>query len=232
MTYIKRAAELRLEGDGPVQGRARRRRPIGTGSPASRRSTSCPATRLSSTTSPQCGPRSPNGSAGVSGVRDEKYRLYFDGIMNWNKLGLLSREVRRAWRRGALRPVHPQCVLAGAAAHRRGRSDPRDGPALPALPDQPRHEDPGLPDAAGIAASTTIDGVVFHSTRTCRAFTGPQRLLAKTVQRQARHTDDVLRRRRRRRLLLQGRDPGEPSGGDAGGDRRPPRPGEVWRPMS
>jgi benzoyl-CoA reductase/2-hydroxyglutaryl-CoA dehydratase subunit BcrC/BadD/HgdB len=27
-----------------------------------------------------------------------------------------------------------------------------------------------------------VDGVVFHSTRTCRAFTGPQQILAKTVQ--------------------------------------------------
>ena len=29
--------------------------------------------------------------AGVSGVRNERYRLYFDGIMNWNKLGFLFR---------------------------------------------------------------------------------------------------------------------------------------------
>jgi benzoyl-CoA reductase/2-hydroxyglutaryl-CoA dehydratase subunit BcrC/BadD/HgdB len=27
-----------------------------------------------------------------------------------------------------------------------------------------------------------VDGVVFHSTRTCRAFTGPQRLLAKAAR--------------------------------------------------
>jgi benzoyl-CoA reductase subunit B len=29
--------------------------------------------------------------AGVPGIAGEKYRLYFDGIMNWNKLGFLSR---------------------------------------------------------------------------------------------------------------------------------------------
>jgi benzoyl-CoA reductase/2-hydroxyglutaryl-CoA dehydratase subunit BcrC/BadD/HgdB len=27
-----------------------------------------------------------------------------------------------------------------------------------------------------------VDGIVFHSTRTCRAFTGPQRLLARSAQ--------------------------------------------------
>jgi len=29
-----------------------------------------------------------------------------------------------------------------------------------------------------------VDGIVFHSTRTCRAFTNPQQLIAKTAQRE------------------------------------------------
>src|SRR5208337_1928275 len=45
--------------------------------------------------------------ARVSGVRDEKYRLYFDGIMNWNKLGFLSRKFAE----------HGAAVLCGRYIH-------------------------------------------------------------------------------------------------------------------
>ena len=109
-------------------------------------------------------------------------------------------EIRRIRRRRAVRPVHPQCLLAGAAAHRHRRSDARDGPALPALPDQPRHQDPGLPHAAGLPGlrrrrhRLPLHPDVPRVHRTAAA-------AGEVGQGQARHTVDLLRGRRRRRLL-------------------------------
>ncbi len=119
---------------------------------------------------------------GVAAVADERYRLYFDGIMNWNKLGLLSRKFAE----------HDVAVVAGRYTHHAFWQEPQlidpaddpllgHGAALPALPDQPRHQDDRdlmLRDCDDY----DVDGIVFHSTRTCRAFTNPQRLMAKAAQ--------------------------------------------------
>lgn len=118
---------------------------------------------------------------GVSGVEDEKYRLYFDGIMNWNKLGFLSRKFAE----------HGAAVLCGRYIHNAFWQEPQ-------LIDT---EDPILGMAQHYLLCPTnhgtktlnqltlrdcreydVDGIVFHSTRTCRAFTGPQRLLARSAQ--------------------------------------------------
>ncbi|WP_329060751.1 2-hydroxyacyl-CoA dehydratase subunit D [Amycolatopsis sp. NBC_01480] len=118
---------------------------------------------------------------GVSAVKDEKYRLYFDGIMNWNKLGYLSRKFAE----------HGVAVLAGRyiqnafwqEPHLIDTSDPILGMAQHYLLCPTNHgaktlEYLTLRDCEEYG----LDGLVFHSTRTCRAFTGPQRLLAKSAQ--------------------------------------------------
>jgi benzoyl-CoA reductase subunit B len=118
---------------------------------------------------------------GISGVENEKYRVYFDGIMNWNKLGFLSRKFAE----------HGVAVLAGRYITNAFWQEPQ-------LIDT---EDPLLGMAQHYLLCPTnhgtktldyltlrdceeydVDGIVFHSTRTCRAFTGPQRLLARSAQ--------------------------------------------------
>ena len=140
MTYIKRAAELRREGldlckakpaPGDVLGLDRQRRPDQL--PARRPGARRLLRRRSRTRSQQ------RVDDGVSGGPGREYRLYFDGIMNWNKLGWLSRKFAE----------HDAAVLAGRYTHNAFWQEPqlidtedpllRDGPALPAVPDQPRH---------------------------------------------------------------------------------------------
>lgn len=118
---------------------------------------------------------------GVSGVRDEKYRLYFDGIMNWNKLGFLSRKFAE----------HGVAVLCGRYIHNAfwqephliDTSDPLLGMAQHYLLCPTNH---GLKTLDHLTLRDCrdydVDGIVFHSTRTCRAFTGPQRMLARSAQ--------------------------------------------------
>ena len=182
MAYIKRAAELRREGAGPVQGQRRRRRRSGTGSRASRRSTSCPATRPWSTTSPRVRDEIASGSTtGVAAVQGEKYRLYFDGIMNWNKLGFLSRKFAE----------HGAAVLAGRYIHNAFWQEPHlidvENPLLGMAQHYllcPTNHGTRTLDYLTLrdCREYDVDGIVFHSTRTCRAFTGPQRLLARSAQ--------------------------------------------------
>jgi benzoyl-CoA reductase/2-hydroxyglutaryl-CoA dehydratase subunit BcrC/BadD/HgdB len=118
---------------------------------------------------------------GVSAVKDEKYRVYFDGIMNWNKLGFLSRKFAE----------HGVAVMAGRyiqnafwqEPHLIDTTDPILGMAQHYLLCPTNHgaktlEYLTLRDCEEYG----LDGLVFHSTRTCRAFTGPQRLLAKAAQ--------------------------------------------------
>ncbi len=118
---------------------------------------------------------------GVSGIKEEKYRLYFDGIMNWNKLGFLSRKFAE----------HGAAVLAGryiqnAFWQEPQLIDPEDpimGMAQHYLLCPTNHGSKTI-DYLTIrdCEAYDVDGIVFHSTRTCRAFTGPQRLLAKSAQ--------------------------------------------------
>jgi benzoyl-CoA reductase subunit B len=119
--------------------------------------------------------------AGISGVKDEKYRLYFDGIMNWNKLGFLSRKFAE----------HGAAVLCGRYIHNAfwqephliDTEDPILGMAQHYLLCPTNH---GLKTLDHLTLRDCrdydVDGIVFHSTRTCRAFTGPQQLLARSAQ--------------------------------------------------
>ena len=120
-------------------------------------------------------------AAGVGGIANERYRLYFDGIMNWNKLGFLSRKFAE----------HDAAVLCGRYIHNAfwqepqliDTTDPLLGMAQHYLLCPTNHgtktlEYLTLRDCERYG----IDGIVFHSTRTCRAFTGPQHLLARAAQ--------------------------------------------------
>jgi benzoyl-CoA reductase/2-hydroxyglutaryl-CoA dehydratase subunit BcrC/BadD/HgdB len=119
--------------------------------------------------------------AGVPGIEGEKYRLYFDGIMNWNKLGFLSRKFAE----------HGAAVLAGRYIHNAFWQEPHlidvenplRGMAQHYLLCPTNHGSRTL-DYLTVrdCREYDVDGIVFHSTRTCRAFTGPQRLLARSAQ--------------------------------------------------
>ena len=118
---------------------------------------------------------------GVSAVKDERYRLYFDGIMNWNKLGFLSRKFAE----------YGVAVLAGRYIQNAfwqepqliDTTDPILGMAQHYLLCPTNHGAKTLEYLTlRDCAEYDLDGLVFHSTRTCRAFTGPQRLLARSAR--------------------------------------------------
>jgi benzoyl-CoA reductase/2-hydroxyglutaryl-CoA dehydratase subunit BcrC/BadD/HgdB len=114
-------------------------------------------------------------------VREERYRVYFDGFMNWNKLGFLARKFA----------AHDVAVIAGRYTHHAFWQEPHlidpENPILgmaqhyllcPTNHGTKTIKNLVLRDCEHYGA----DGIVFHSTRTCRAFTNPQRLIAKAAQ--------------------------------------------------
>jgi benzoyl-CoA reductase/2-hydroxyglutaryl-CoA dehydratase subunit BcrC/BadD/HgdB len=118
---------------------------------------------------------------GISAVKDERYRLYFDGIMNWNKLGFLSRKFAE----------YGVAVLAGRYIQNAFWQEPQLIDTTDPILGMAQHYllCPTNHGAKTLEYLTLrdceeydLDGLVFHSTRTCRAFTGPQRLLAKSAR--------------------------------------------------
>jgi benzoyl-CoA reductase subunit B len=117
---------------------------------------------------------------GVTGVTKERYRLYFDGIMNWNKLGVLSRVFAK----------HDVAVVAGRYTHNAFWQEPHLIDTKNPLRGMAQHyllcpTNHGVKTLKYLAnrdlEKYNVDGMVFHSTRTCRAFTGPQAILGKTA---------------------------------------------------
>ncbi|GAB3377107.1 2-hydroxyacyl-CoA dehydratase family protein [Spongiibacter taiwanensis] len=118
---------------------------------------------------------------GETAIKDEKYRLYFDGIMNWNKLGTLARVFAE----------HKVAIVAGRYTHNAfwqephliDTDDPIRGMAQHYLLCPTNH---GFKTIKHFTEHDCdyygLDGIVFHSTRTCRAFTGPQQMLARAMQ--------------------------------------------------
>jgi benzoyl-CoA reductase/2-hydroxyglutaryl-CoA dehydratase subunit BcrC/BadD/HgdB len=118
---------------------------------------------------------------GVGAIADERYRVYFDGFMNWNHLGLLAKKFAR----------YDVAVVAGRYTHHAFWQEPQlidtDDPLL-------GHAQNNLLCPMNHSTKTIehlvlrdcdyygVDAIVFHSTRTCRAFTNPQRLVAKAAQ--------------------------------------------------
>ncbi|SUE28898.1 Benzoyl-CoA reductase subunit B [Nocardia farcinica] len=120
---------------------------------------------------------------GVHAVEGERYRVYFDGIMNWNKLGFLTRKFAE----------YDVAVVAGRYTHESFWQEPQlidvDNPLL----GMAQHYllcplNHGLKNLQELLLRRideyAIDGIAFHSTRTCRAMTNPQAMLARTAERE------------------------------------------------
>ncbi|WP_216892599.1 2-hydroxyacyl-CoA dehydratase subunit D [Nocardia alni] len=118
---------------------------------------------------------------GVSAVRDERYRVYFDGIMNWNKLGFLTRKFAE----------YDVAVVAGRYTHESFWQEPQLIDTENPLLGMAQHYllcplNHGLKTLQELLLRRldefAIDGIAFHSTRTCRAMTNPQAVLARTAE--------------------------------------------------
>jgi Benzoyl-CoA reductase/2-hydroxyglutaryl-CoA dehydratase subunit, BcrC/BadD/HgdB len=122
--------------------------------------------------------------AAVEGaVTGERYRLYFDGIMNWNNLGLLAKKFAS----------YGAAVIAGRYTHRAFWTKPHLIDPEDPLPGIATHFllCPLNHSAADLIRFTLedcrkyhLDGVVFHVSRTCRSMTSPQFLIAQAAQRE------------------------------------------------
>ena len=118
--------------------------------------------------------------AGIGSVPDEKYRLFWDGIMNWNKIGWLSDKMAG----------YDACMVAGRYTHMGfwheteviDLSDPLDGMAQNYLTCPISVSAPQMIEKViEHCEYYEIDGMVLHGARTCRAFSYPQFMLAEAV---------------------------------------------------
>ncbi|HEY1972499.1 MAG TPA: 2-hydroxyacyl-CoA dehydratase family protein [Pseudonocardia sp.] len=118
---------------------------------------------------------------GLGALRTERYRLYFDGFMNWNKLGFLAKKFA----------AHDVAVVAGRYNEHAFWQEPQlidvDDPLLGQAQNHllcPMNHATRTIEHLVLrdCENYNVDGIVFHSTRTCRAFTNPQRLVAKAAQ--------------------------------------------------
>ena len=118
---------------------------------------------------------------GVPALENERYRLYFDGIMNWNKLGWLAKRFAE----------YDAAVIAGRYTHSSFWQEPQIIDAENPLRGMAQHYlicpiNHSLKTLNYLTLRDCerfdIDGMVFHSTRTCRAFTNPQTLLARSAR--------------------------------------------------
>ena len=116
-------------------------------------------------------------AAGEGAVKDEKYRLFFDGMMNWNKVGWLADKFASV----------NACVVAGRYTHMSfwqepeliDLKDPVLGMAQNYLVCPNNH---GAPIMIGeiekICDKFKIDGMIMHASRTCRGMSNSQFLIA------------------------------------------------------
>jgi benzoyl-CoA reductase/2-hydroxyglutaryl-CoA dehydratase subunit BcrC/BadD/HgdB len=114
---------------------------------------------------------------GVGAIHKEKYRLFFDGIMNWNKVGWLAEKFAN----------YDAAVIAGRYTHMAfwqepgliDANDPVLGMAQNYLVCPNNHSAPILINKIlELCDQYEVDGMVLHASRTCRAFTNPQFLIA------------------------------------------------------
>jgi benzoyl-CoA reductase subunit B len=118
----------------------------------------------------------------VSALPNERYRLAFDGIMNWNKLGWLANKFA----------AHDAAVMVGRYTHNSfwhepqliDEDDPILGMAKHYLLCPSNHSSKIMGELLiDECKEHDIDGVVFHATRTCRAFSNGQNVMSNMVQR-------------------------------------------------
>jgi benzoyl-CoA reductase subunit B len=117
---------------------------------------------------------------GVGSVPVEKYRLWWDGIMNWNKIGSLSDKFAG----------YDACMVAGRYTHMGfwqepqviDVRDPLDGMAQNYLTCPISISAPQVIEKIiEHCEFYEIDGLILHAARTCRAFSYPQFMIADAV---------------------------------------------------
>jgi benzoyl-CoA reductase subunit B len=122
-------------------------------------------------------------AAGVGTVPREKYRLFWDGIMNWNKIGWLANKFADM----------DAAMVAGRYTHMGfwheheciDVKDPLEGMAINYLVCPINLSAPLMVEQiVRLCREYEIDGLVLHAARTCRAFSNPQFLIAEAVQKQ------------------------------------------------
>ena len=119
---------------------------------------------------------------GVTALPNERYRLAFDGIMNWNKVGWLANKFAQ----------NNAAVLVGRYTHSSfwhepqliDEDDPILGMAQHYLLCPFNHSAKVLGELLlKECENYAIDGVVFHATRTCRSASNGQMVMAQMAQR-------------------------------------------------
>lgn len=114
-------------------------------------------------------------------VPNEKYRLFWDGIMNWNKIGWLANKFAG----------YNANMVAGRYTHMGfwhewepiDVNDPLEGMAINYLVCPINLSAPlMIEEIIKLCEKYEINGMVLHAARTCRAFTNPQHLIADAVQ--------------------------------------------------
>jgi len=117
---------------------------------------------------------------GVGSVPEEKYRLFWDGIMNWNKIGWLADKFAQ----------YDACVVSGRYTHLGFWQEPQvidlesplDGMAQNFLTCPISISAPQVTEKiVQHCRDFEIDGLLLHGARTCRAFSYPQHLIADAV---------------------------------------------------
>jgi benzoyl-CoA reductase subunit B len=121
--------------------------------------------------------------AGVGTIPRERYRLFWDGIMNWNKIGWLANKFASM----------DAAMVAGRYTHMGfwheheciDVRDPLEGMAINYLVCPINLSAPlMIEQIVRLCREYAIDGLVLHAARTCRAFSNPQFLIAEAVQKQ------------------------------------------------
>jgi benzoyl-CoA reductase subunit B len=117
---------------------------------------------------------------GIGSAPVEKYRLFWDGIMNWNKIGWLADKFAG----------YDSCIVAGRYTHMGfwheteviDLDDPLDGMAQNYLTCPISISAPQIVDKiVEHCEYYELDGLILHGARTCRAFSYPQFLIAEGV---------------------------------------------------
>lgn len=118
----------------------------------------------------------------VSAVPKEKYRLFWEGIMNWNKLGWMADKFAN----------FDACVVAGRYTHLAfwhepdaiDPENPLEGIAINHLECQLNLGYPITEERMmKLCRDYSIDGVILHGARTCRSFARSHYLLAEGLSR-------------------------------------------------
>lgn len=118
----------------------------------------------------------------VPSIPNEKYRLFWEGIMNWNKLGWMAEKFAG----------FNASVIAGRYTHQSfwqepdviDPEDPLEGIAINHLECQLNMGYPiAIRKLKELCEYYSIDGIVFHAARTCRSFDRSHYLMAEELRR-------------------------------------------------